>query len=343
MTRNCLYLVSSSATREYVVDCLEALALPRGMIQHFRYRFRYVDEGLRSSLVSESGEIPSELRDLPVLVVYLFQTQTVGVWKPAETMGPGGPYLPLRCGQLINAFRDGEIAHFFFELSDYVKSDKEASTRVTLNKEVDFRLAPSKPERSSYAHLSRDLGFQGSKDDDTLNFQSIVDFAYLPGEWRTRSLGSVPLDVTYDIIFFRVAGLFREYDKHLKEITPTARFVQGNVFAEYELESGAIYHIRLATHLASERPAQLPGEGRAKVRLVFDPKIIRPLGPTTLRISSMYDLEYWSFVVDCTKPIRSVLGIECECDAVPNREDFVRKELLCPEISFSISVVPASS
>jgi hypothetical protein len=339
MPGKCLFLVSSSANREYVLDCLEALALPRGIIQHFRYRSKYVDEQLWDSLKSESEQLETSLRGLPIVVVYLFQTQTAGQWNPASTMGPGGPYLPLRNGRLIHAFKDGGIAHFFFELTGYVREDEKCSARVRLNDKIKFQLASSK---ASYAHISEELGFDGGKEGDTLGFQSIVDEAYLSGEWRTRSLGSAPLDVTYDIIFFRVTGFFREDGTRLVELIPKPKSVQGCVFAEYEIQAGATYHIRLTTHLAARVPAHLPGEGRAKLKLEFDPEVITPLGPTSLRISSLYDLEYWSFVAKPARVGRSTLNVICVHDIQISREDFMRKELLCPQISFPIWVVSAA-
>jgi hypothetical protein len=342
MPKNCLYLVSSSANREYVLDCVEALALPRGMILHFRYRFKYVDEKLRASLPSEGGTLPAALRNLPVVVVYLYQVQTIGVWKPGDTMGPGGPYLPLRCGRLINAFKDGEIAHFFFELTGYVKPKyRRRSTRVSLNEKIKFRVARGKAAPVSYAHFSHDLGFEGERASDEVAFQSIVDDAYLPGEWRTRSLGSAPLDVTYEVVFLRVAGLFQERTAGLAEVAPVLRIVRGNSFAEYEFEADTTYHIKLVTHLSARIPAAIPGKGRAMLRLAFDPEYIKPIGPTSLRISSLYDLEYWSFVTKTSTTARSALSITCDYDPVVEPRDFVRSELLCPEVSLPISIVAA--
>jgi hypothetical protein len=311
------------------------------MVQHFRYRLKYVDDAIGKLLKSETEPTPPELKGASVVVVYLFQTQRAGLWQPAKSMGLGGPYLPLRRGKLINAFRDGGIAHFFFELGDYVNSDKDSSTRILLNTKIEFRLAPSKPLKSSYAHLSEDLEFPRSND-DTADFQSIVDWAYLPTEWRTRSLGSEPLDVTYDIVFFRISALFREENQRLVAVTPVLKSVQANTFAEHELQSGETYHMRIVTHLAPRLPSQLPGEGRAKLKLGYDPKIIEPLGPTTLKINSFYNLEYWSFMVKGAEPVRSALSVECDFDAASwSREDFVRKELLCPELFFPISIVSA--
>jgi hypothetical protein len=340
MAKSCLYLVSSSASREYVLDCVEALAIPRGMILHFRYRSKYVDESLWELLPPEDRQLPSSLQGLPVVVVYLYQVQTVGVWKPGDTMGPGGPYLPLRCGRLINAFKDGEIAHFFFAVSGYVRPAlRRKSTRELLNREISFKASGSKGARISYAHLSRDLGLDTTEVYDTASFQSIVDEAYLPGEWRTRRLGSAPLDVTYDIVFLRVAGIFHDRGGRITEIMPIRRTVRGSVFSQLELESGETYHMRMVTHLSARSSTALPGQGRVELLLVFDPNIIKPLSQTCMRISSLYDLEYWSFAVTAAQETRSVLSIACNFPTTINQEDFVRSELLCPEISIPVSII----
>jgi len=107
------------------------------------------------------------------------------------------------------------------------------------------------------------------------------------------------------------------------------------------LEADATYHLKLVTHLSARIPAALPGQGKAKLRLVFDPDYIKPIGPTSLRISSLYDLEYWSFVTKTTTTPRSALAIACDHDLIVEQRDFVRSELLCPEISLPISIIAA--
>jgi len=340
MTKKCLYLVSSSSSSEYVADCLEALALPRGMIQHFRYRLRYIDEGLRRKLPKETDQLLHDLRDLPVVVVYLCQVQTVGKWKPVKTTGRSGPYLPIRCGRLIHAFVDGEIAHFFFELNDYVRpAYRGVSSRDLLNEEIKFRKAPGQDQHESFAHVARDLKLAAPRSRDTLAFQKFIDDVYQANEWRTRSLGSAPLDVTYDIVFVRVIGLFQQEGDRLTPLMPVKRVLQGSVFAVYEITTGETYHIKIATHLAARTPRELPGQGRARLALRYDPNLIRPVGPTSLRLSSFYDLEYWSIMPQSLIDLPSVLTIVCEHEGIVDRENFVRKELLFPEMSFPISIV----
>lgn len=345
MRPRCLYLVSSSASREYIADCLEALALPRQMIHHFRYLIPYIDESfhinnsLRTSLPSRPGRLPPVLQNLPVVVVYLYQEQTGGAWKPAATSSEGN-YLPLRCGRLIDAFLEGEVAHFYFELTDYVKPTvRKLSARALLNQKIHFRINARKNSNLSYAHMAKDLNLGAPARSDALAFQRFVANAYQPSEWRTRSLGSAPLDVTYDVVFLRIAGMFRERDNRLVPLTAVKRPLVGNPVSEYELELGSTYHIQVATRLRAPLPAELPGQGSAMLRLVFDPNVFRPAGPTGFRISSTYDLHYWSIVATGSQPQRTVLSIACDHNLPVDRKNFVRKELLYPEVSLSVSII----
>jgi hypothetical protein len=343
-TGRCLYLVSSSSSREYVADCLEALALPRGVIHHFRYLTKYVDESLRSLLPKSPGGLPSKLQDLSVVVVYLYQEQTGGAWKPAGTLNDEGRYLPVRCGRLVDAFREGDVAHFYFEITDYVvPTRRRVSARRLLNSKVKFRLARSRNAKPSYAHLGPDLKLGARRSEDALAFQRFVDLAYKPSEWRTRSLGSAPLDVTYDVVFVRIGGVFREHDNRLIAVKPTYRPLVGNPVAEYELTVGVTYHLQVATRMATRLPAELPGQGSAVLRLKFDPRVLTPAGPTSLRLSSTYDLEYWAVRVARSKMQRSLLLISCKHDLPVDTENFLRRELLCPEIVLPVSVVLPTS
>lgn len=340
LTGKCLYLVSSSARREYVSDCVESLALPSGMVLHFRYLLKYIDDRLTQLLPNRPNSLSPALEGLPVVVVYVYQTGTGGHWRPEEEVNTMGPYLPLRCGRLIEAFRDGKIAHFYFQVTDYIKPEqRRVSARTLLNREVKFRPAPKKKAGTSYAHISRDLRLADGRTQGTLAFQEFVDDAYEPSEWRTRSSGSAPLDVTYDIVFVRVAGLFRERRNELVRLKPVLRGPFENPVAEFELNSGETYHIKIATHLRGRVPTELPGQGNAKLRLQFDPALIRPENQTSFRLSSNYDLHYWTIVTDAQKTQRTVLNIICEDESGDKQDSFVRRELLCPDISLPISVV----
>jgi hypothetical protein len=332
----CLYLVSSSSSREYVADCLEALALPRGMIHHFRYRRRHIDEGLASALSREPGHLPDQFQNISVVVVYLYQEQRAGSWKIEEEA-----YLPLRCGRLLDAYLDGDVAHFYFEVGDYVKGPEgDFSARKLLNENVSFT---RDNDGRSYARLSPALSIAAAADEDASAFQSFVEKGYVPSEWRTRSLGSAPLDVTYDVVFMRVDGLFREQGDKLERVPVTPRHLVGNPFGEYRLDSGVTYHIRVITHLREQLPALLPGRGRARLKLIFDPEVVRTAGVASFVISSAYDLHHWPVVASSSVDRRSVVSVVCEHERSDQSESFLRRELLCPEISLPITVVATGS
>lgn len=339
MRNRCLYLVSSSATREYVSDCLEALALPRGMGQHFRYRSKYIDIGLRGILPTRPGCLRRNLRDLAVVVVYLYQEQSGGTWKPGESVSTAGRYLPLRCGRLLDAFLDGDVAHFYFEVTDYVKPTlRRRTARALLNKNVAFQIGGRRDRDASYAHLGIDLRLGAPRANEASAFQDFVMNAYQPGEWRTRSLGRAPLDVIYDLVFMRIGGIFREKKERLVPVAVVRRPIVGNPHAEYPLEVGSTYYIQVSTYLAHRLAAELPGQGTATLRLGFDTSIFQPAGPTSFRISSAYDLHYWAITVVGTHASRSVLTISCDHNVAVDRDNFVRKELLCSEVWLPVSI-----
>jgi hypothetical protein len=314
------------------------------MVQHFRYLTRYIDQRLRTSLPTAPGGLPSSLKNLAVVVCYLYQEQTAGAWKPAETLNEEGKYLPLRCGRLIDAFLEGGVTHFYFELTDYVKpKSQRMSARTLVSQSIQFRTTPNNKSEPSYAHLAKDLRLGAPAAKDALAFQKFVTDSYKPGEWRTRSLGSAPLDVTYDIVFLRVAGIFHERHDRLVPLTLVNRPLIGNPVAEYKLEQGATYHIQVATHLATRLPADLPGQGSATLRLDFDPNLFAAAGPTGFRISSTYDLHYLSIATVGTQQQRTVLRIVCDHNLPIDRENFVRKELLCPEVVLPVSIIAPAS
>lgn len=329
MTRSCLYLVSSSANREYVADCLEALALPRGLIHHFRYRRGYVDPDLWKQLPDQAGPMPDALSGMTVVVVYVFQEQSGGAWTQRD-------YLPVRLGSLIEAFRDGGVAHFYFAVTDYVSQLKDARgypvpRLITPN---DFSFVRKSDGRPNFAHLDRDLNIAAPPQyGDSLAFQDFVDVTPTATQWRTRSLGSAPLDVTYDPIFFRVAGIFHDRGGNLTELPASLRRLPGNPVAEYQLEAGQTYYIRVMTHLFVRLPAQFPGQGSARLSLNFDRTLFRAAGRTSFPLSSPYDLEHLTFQPFAIAEDRhTLLTVTCQHRSKPDLENFVRREVLSADV-----------
>lgn len=336
MVPRALYLVSSSANREYVADCLEVLALPRGCVHHFRYLERYVDDELWLELPLEPGRLPATLNGLTVVVVYLFQEQVGGAWKP-------NIYAPIRLGKLIDGFRDGRVAHLYFTIGDYVMQAKGGTAaRLISPAEIDFKTNRSAEPRVSYAHLDRDLELGASVDyGDTRAFQEFADFGAKATQWRTRSLGSAPLDVSYDVIFYRVVGIFREARQQLTELALSESRLPGLPLSEYVLESGTVYYVKVVTHMPVRRPALLPGQGTARLSLGFDDTMIRSSGKTSIQISSPYDLEYLAIEPIVRDSRRTTITMTCKHDVRSDLENFLRREVLCADVSLQVSLRPA--
>lgn len=136
--------------------------------------------------------------------------------------------------------------------------------------------------------------------------------------------------------FFRVAGVFHERNGRLRQLAPALKPLSAYPVAVYSLERGETYHVRINTHIISRLPAQLPGQGSARMSLKFDEKLFRPASPTSFRIASPYDLEYWAVRPVSTQTEHSVLTIVCEYDTPVDRRNFVRRELLCPDVTLPV-------
>ncbi len=335
----CLYLVSSSASERYVTDCLDVLALPRGIIQHFRYRMKYLDPELEELIPKNPGSLPSRLQDVQVVVLFVLAQIAPGDNWPGDEWQNPSPHVPLRCGRLVDAYAEGDVAHFFFAVEGYVsywRPEGEAA-------------APEKGPRAkvkgivgkAFARLAPRLLEGGQETDDSRDFQSFVKDGYVPEEWRTVVAGTTPLDVTYQVIFFRVAGIFSEGPvngrSELRPVPTQQRHLPGWPIAEYSLRPGVPHHIKVVTHILAPSPAALPGGGLAELRLDANPEFFETPGATVARISSAYDLWYWPVVPRIGSPSRSQLTITCHHNP-PSDDDpsFVRAQVISATVTLPV-------
>lgn len=113
-----IFLLSSNARKEYIVDILETLALPTGSSHHFRYNLKHVDPDLAELIPPEDENSSEYLDGADVLITYLNQTEIAkGEYKWNE-------FLPIRMGRLMRCYKTGNgpesIVHFYFELKSPV-------------------------------------------------------------------------------------------------------------------------------------------------------------------------------------------------------------------------------
>ncbi len=126
-----LYLLSSNASKEYILDVLEVLSLPFGMVQHFRYQLRWLDNEVKENLPYEKEQ--DKIRKLikgnyEIVICYLFQKQL----SDGEIQWVA--IYPLRIGNLVYAYKTGEndydIAHFYFEVRNYISNCEDIISQI---------------------------------------------------------------------------------------------------------------------------------------------------------------------------------------------------------------------
>jgi len=248
---------------------------------------------------------------------------------------------------LIDAFLEGNVAHFYFTVDGYPVYEKDAnpSPKTTLEPvkfETGDDVKAGQDPVPSYAHRSAVVVLTAAqREQDSEAFQKFVENAYKSDEWRTIASGSSPLDISYDIVFFRVAAIYEDDGQSdppiLRELEPRLNRIPGCPLAEYHLKINKTYRVKVVTHLPRLGPAQLPGGGRAFLELQFDKTCFESPGLTTLKISSSYDLQYWPIVP--RKAGRSILVVSCQSEVRSKEEEFfVRREFLAPQVVLPINV-----
>lgn len=129
--QKCLYLMSSNASEEYILDTLETLALPSDAVHHFRYQLKWIDKNLKNKLRVKGEEKDSLFKNMHVIVSYLYQNYNETdkeKWKWNEIF-------PLRTGILMDAYKTGneddvDVAHFYFIIKNYFYYKNQNFTEI---------------------------------------------------------------------------------------------------------------------------------------------------------------------------------------------------------------------
>jgi len=276
----CLYLMTSNAEEEYMADGFECLGLPRGFVVHFRYRLQWVDMALTGLLDHEGRKLGASLRKLPVVVSYLCQRwSSEGGWNWERVY-------PLRLGRLVSAFKSGDdeedIAHFYFELGDFVGGNESGSE----HDELPGFGKPLAAARGSGKYAF--LGEQSSDDNTSLKsdesaFRQLAE-AIRPEHLilaKETDLGSrvVPL-------FCFIEGIRQAKGRHRPVLKP--RFDGATLRAYYELAEGTRYALDVCFHV----PVSLRGsKGELLLEEKGDALSIACANP--IPVESRYDKDSW--------------------------------------------------
>jgi hypothetical protein len=169
-----LYLVSSNATKEYIMDILEALSMPFGSVQHFRYRLKWIDKELRNEIPLEGNSLTGKLKNRRVVICYLYQEKRDSEWEWIAAY-------PIRSGILMDAYKtgdsDGDVSHFYFKVDNYISYDKQGFTNDKQDFTKILRGIAGKKWNIAYAFLcvALDDTYIADKEDSKSAFHKICN------------------------------------------------------------------------------------------------------------------------------------------------------------------------
>jgi hypothetical protein len=275
-------LFSSNGQKEYILDVLETIALPRGAIQHFRYQLKYVDPKLVSEIPHKGGPVVGGLPESEVVVFYLYQKENVEREREWKSI------YPVRRGKLVEWYKTGEtehdIAHFYFEVSDYFdyredsKIDRETEKAKSLA--VDHSL-----KRQSYVCSASQLDFPVfNPAEDESAFHGLVT-SFKIEDFKPPLCDS---PVQYYPVFCFIRSL-RESEGVASDLSMS--YDQPVRKSYYELKEQNRYVFELSYNI----PWKTPGKG-SEITLRCPAEHFVSLTLDRLMVGSRYDEESWPLV-----------------------------------------------
>lgn len=270
MNDNWIYLISSNATKEYLMDILEILALPYGAVQHFRYRLRWLDPELKMELPLKDKQ-NNKLKNRKVAICYLYQKKEDGKWEWINIY-------PIRLGKIFDAYKtgdnDNDIAHFYFGVENYALYNDQNFTEIIKN-------LANKKWGSSYAFLGN--AFDGQSIADKRNSRSA--FYKICNSLKAEHIRS-PEGRGYSPVYCFIDGLRDNYGKIL---TPKYNCVTRKSY--FEITEGNHYSFEFSTYFPEQQQPPL-----CSVKLITEEKVFSSPPINELIISSHYDEESYSII-----------------------------------------------
>lgn len=318
-----VYLFSSNATLEYLRDVVETLAVPRGFVQHYRYRMKLLDRELRELLPLRGNSLPVALLDRHVVASYLYQEQQATGWRWETTY-------PIRCGKLVQAYKTGEhdadVAHFYFEVSDYYHYKDGESKGPGILKDELARAIGTGAWGRAYAVLGRPFEIkESSSAGDESAFRSFV-YALDPKHIGLTKDGKF---TQYYPVFYRIRRLASSKRRcsvgwtpwwlHCVESLETVRPVYDHEVGEayYSLNETARYVFDFSYQLTS---AAMPVDESA-LTLTCDERFFSTPQQHRLGVASRYDEKAWLLMPRVVEhALWSTLTLKTEVLAPKNME-----------------------
>jgi len=305
-----IYLVSSNATKEYLLDILEVLSLPSGFVQHFRYRLKWLDEELRSKLPIKGEGQNCELKNSKMVICYLYQ-------KEIKSKRKWVAVYPIRSSILMDAYKTGDsdldIAHFYFKVEDYISYNGQDFTGVL--KEI------------AKEKFGKTFAFLCPSFNNCLSNKKVNNSAFhnICASLPFKHLKSLKGNTTYFPLYCFIEGLKNRKGKPLVPVYDSLTRK-----SSYEIDEGARYSFVFSTYLI-ETHQSAPN---FSVKLLSNEKIFSTPSEYELKASSHYDEESWTIISSLLeRDIHTSISFKTE---LPNKID--NKESLNLYINFPVKV-----
>lgn len=265
-----LHLFSSNIRELYVTDAVELLAAPAGFVYQFRYQEEHIQDDARG-MWSGASVTKGGLAGTPVAVYY--SMQHAANFHPAA-------YLPLRFGEVVDAFVEGKTYIVRFRLGVYAplnepaKGERRDVIVREFTRKLKQRLSPAFPDyadEQGSASLDRrsatldvspaDLVDAGGSDEGS-KFERVV-------RYMDEALGP-----HNPYLFFRIASIWKGDRSKAESLSSSGQL---------DVVAGNNYLVEVAHYQASSPPA-------GATLTVMAPEGMELLTPAEIPLSSRYDV-----------------------------------------------------
>lgn len=294
-----IYLLSSNATREYILDALEVLALPCGAVQHFRYQLKWVSEELKENIKKDIN------LKYTVIVCYLYQEENNGQWKWIDLY-------PLREGVLVDVYKTGDsdedVVHFYFGVRSYFDYNK---CRNNLIDSIKKQGSWNKYYASFVENLSQRV-------DASKNDYSYSHFVEICEKLSKKHFKSPDGKTAYYPIFCSINGLKImkskwKFWKKEEEIL-SLKYDDLSHKSYYEISEGSYCSLGLRTYFPQNPP-------EFSIILKTDEKLFSSPSEQNVRISSRYSEENFVLVPKIVeRDSYTLLSLQTDCKKSGNKE-----------------------
>ena len=304
-----IYLLSSNASKEYILDALEVLSLPFGMVQHFRYQLKWLDKNLKTQLPLKEDTRERNLKRYKVVICYLCQKKEKNnSWKWIEIY-------PIRTATLVDAYKTGrsneDIAHFYFKVDKYIRYKNIVNLVAEMKK---------------WSSWDKFYAFFGKNINNHIlvtERESYSSFIEICESFKKGHFKDCTENVEYYPLFCFIDGLKTDKDRLSFKYDPLSHK------SYYEISEGSIYSFEFRTYFPEKPPGFL-------ITLRSDKKLFSTPSKYEFKISSRYSDESCMLIPRLLeRDIFSIISFETQLE---KKNIDKNKEPLSLNINFQIKV-----